>query len=120
MVNLTNITVVTDRIEHFSKETIEKFDVLVSRAVAKTNILLELASPALKINGHFYLMKATATDEIKEATNAIKALNFKLNNLVEFSLPIEQSTRTIIDLEKISKTNPKYPRNFAQIKKSPL
>ena len=50
--DLKNIKTVNSRIEEFSKSNIEKYDVLVSRAVSKTNIILELGTQALKINGY--------------------------------------------------------------------
>ena len=65
-------------------------------------------------------MKEELEAELKEAENAIEKLNLKLIQKEEFHLPIENSKRTIIKLQKIKKTNNKYPRNFAQIIKNPL
>lgn len=48
--NLKNIKTVHSRIEDYKEE---KFDIVTSRAVAKTNILLELSCQLLKTNGYF-------------------------------------------------------------------
>lgn len=118
--NLKDINVVTSRIEDYSKNNIESFDILTSRAVAKTNILLELSSQLLKVNGYFLIMKANIEEELKESKNAINKLNYKLIDKIEFNLPKENSKRTILKLKKIDKTDKKYPRDFAKIKKNPL
>ena len=46
------------------KQNIEQYDIVTARAVAKTNILLELAIPMTKINGLFIAMKANIDEEI--------------------------------------------------------
>lgn len=117
---LKDIEIITDRIENFSKNNKEKYDVLVSRAVAKTNVLLELGAQSLKVNGYFLLMKSNVLEEIISANNAIKVLSLKLEETIEFNLPIENSKRTIIKIKKIGTTNSKYPRDFAKIKKNSL
>ena len=98
----------------------EKYDIIVSRAVAKTNILLELSCQSLQVNGYALFMKSNINEELKESEKAIKTLNFKVDNIIEFYLPIEESKRTILKLQKIKSTNSKYPRDFAKIKKKPL
>lgn len=118
--NLKNIEVITDRIENFSKKNKESYDLLISRAVAKTNILVELGAQALKINGYFLLMKSNFLEEITSANNAFKILNLKLDEIIEFTLPVENSKRTIIKIKKMGATNSKYPRDFAKIKKNSL
>ncbi len=118
--NLKNITTINQRIEDFSKEKEEKYDVLVTRAVSKTNIILELGSRALKVNGNFILMKGNIEEELKESKNAIKILGYKIKDNIVFNLPKEKSTRTLLNLQKISKTDNIYPRDFAKIKKNPL
>lgn len=117
---LKNIEVVNARMEEYSKKTEEKFDIITSRAVANTNILLEISANALKINGYIILMKANAETEINNMNNALKELNLEENQIVKFNLPIELSTRTLIKIKKIAKTNNKYPRDFTKIKKNPL
>lgn len=115
--NLKNIKTVNSRIEDYQKET---FDIVTSRAVAKTNILLELSCKLPKINGYFIFLKANIEEELKESQNAIKELNLTIEKKETFNLPIENSQRTILKIKKNTPIPTKYPRNFAKIKKKPL
>lgn len=115
--NLKGIKTVHSRIEDYKEE---KFDIVVSRAVAKTNILLELSCQLPKEKGYFILLKGQIEEELKEASNAIKELNLKLISVEKFLLPIENSNRTILKIQKTEKISNKYPRNFTKIKKNPL
>lgn len=115
--NLKNIKTINSRIEDYQKET---FDIVTSRAVAKTNILLELACQLSKTNGYFIFLKANIEDELLESQNALKELNLTIEKQETFNLPIENSNRTIIKIKKNSPIPSKYPRNFAKIKKNPL
>ena len=114
--NLQDIKTVHSRIEDYKEE----FDVVTSRAVAKTNILLELSCNLSKINGYYIFLKSDIDQELIESENAIKELKLKLMQKEEFLLPIENSKRTIVKFRKEGKQNKKYPRNFTQIKKNPL
>lgn len=115
---LKNIKTVHSRIEEFKE--IEAFDVVVSRAVAKINILLELGCKLPKVNGLFVFMKGNVLEELKSAKNALKVLNYSLEKIINFKLPIEESERNIVILKHTSPTSNKYPRQFSIIKKKPL
>ncbi len=115
---LKNIKTVHSRIEEFKE--IEAFDVVVSRAVAKINILLELGCNIPKVNGLFVFMKGNILEELKSAKNALKVLNYSLEKIINFKLPIEESERNIVILKHTSPTSNKYPRQFSIIKKKPL
>lgn len=115
--NLKNIKTVHSRIENYKEET---FDIVTSRAVAKTNILLELACRLPKINGYFIFLKSNIEEELKESEKCLKKLNLELTEKIEFNLPIENSKRTILKIKKIKEISQQYPRNFAKIKKNPL
>lgn len=114
--NLKDIKTVHSRIEDYKEE---KFDIVTSRAVAKTNIILELGYKLAKENGYFILLKGNIEEELKEAEHALKTLNLKVKQQEKFLLPIEESERTILKIKK-SKENSKYPRNFTKIKQNPL
>lgn len=118
--NLTNIKAIHARAEEYAINNREKFDIVTSRAVAKLNTLCELCMPMVKVNGYFISMKAEAEEELNSSTKSIKTLGGVLRDIVEFSLPFDAGVRTLIKIEKISKTNPKYPRKFSEIKKKPL
>lgn len=115
--SLKNVIIENKRMEEINHQ----FDIITSRAVAKLNILLELAIPNLKINGLFIPLKGkNGMEEINQAQNALKELNAKIQDIDEFNLPNENSKRINIVIEKIALTKDKYPRNFSQIKKKPL
>ena len=115
--NLKGIQTIHSRIEEYNEK---QFDIVVSRAVAKTNILCELAINLLKKDGFFILLKGDPEEELKSAINAFKELNLELEQKEQFLLPIENSKRTILKIKKSANNPNKYPRNFAKIKKNPL
>ena len=110
---------ITARAEEAVAQRREAYDFATSRAVARLNILLELTAPYVKVGGAVLAMKgAAAREELAERGNAIKKLGLKLEEVREF--PIDGTAHAVIVLRKVSPTPPKYPRRFAQIKKSPL
>ena len=113
---LKDIETVHSRIEDYDKQ----FDAVISRAVAKTNILVELSYDLLKKDGYFIFLKGNIEEELKESEHALKELNLKLDKKEEFYLPIENSKRTILKIKKLENNNKRNKRNFAQIKKNPL
>ena len=118
--NLENIKAVHGRMEEYSMNHIEKYDVITARAVAHLSNLLEYGSQACKIGGNLIFMKSDIEEELRESSNAIKVLNLEISKIEKFKLPIEDSKRTIICLKKINKTPKKYPRKFSEIKKNRL
>ena len=111
---LKEIKTIHSRIEDFKEY--ERFDIVVSRAVSHTRVILELGCQLPKINGYFILMKGNVDIELKEATNCIEKLNYILKDVISFKLPIENSERNLVVLQKKDKTNNKYPRPFNKIK----
>ena len=85
---LKNIKTVHSRIEEFKE--IEAFDVVVSRAVAKINILLELGCNIPKVNGLFVFMKGNILEELKSAKNALKVLNYSLEKIINFKFQFNE------------------------------
>lgn len=118
--DLKDIKTIHARAEDYAKETREKFDIVTSRAVAKLNILNELCIPLVKTNGYFIAMKANIDKEIDESKSSLVKLNSKIENIISFKLPKEESIRNIIKIKKEKVTNKKYPRNFGKISKNPL
>lgn len=117
--NLKNINAIHERAEVFIRQNRNKFDIITCRAVAKLNIISEICIPGLKINGYFIPMKAQIEEEIKDI-NFLDKLNSKLENIVSFKLPYENSIRNLAVIKKISSTNDMYPRNYDKISKYPL
>lgn len=120
---LTNIKTIHSRAEEFgqNKEYREKFDIVTSRAVANLATLSEYLLPLAKIEGKCLCMKGPdIEEEIKNGENAIEILGGTIENVYQFNLPQSDIKRTIIEIEKIKSTNPKYPRKAGTPAKEPL
>jgi len=103
----------------------ETYDFAVSRAVARLNVLCELAAPFIRPGGFFIAYKSKNTgEEISEAKNALKILGLDIADNIEFYLSdkAEESEhkRVLIKIKKFKETSSKYPRNFSKITKNPL
>ncbi|MDO4376085.1 MAG: 16S rRNA (guanine(527)-N(7))-methyltransferase RsmG [bacterium] len=98
----------------------ERYDVVVSRAVADMSILSELAIPFCKVGGAFIAMKGKSSEEIDNANYAIEFLGGKISEAEEFSLPKDAGERTLVKVEKVSDTPNGYPRVYDKIRKSPI
>ena len=116
---LKNIKTINMRIEDFARINKEKFDVVTARAVAPTNILLELGTNLIKVNKYFIAMKGNIENE-PNYENAINKLNLILIEKLEFKLPIENSNRCLLLFQKRNITSNIYPRKYSEIKKKPL
>ncbi len=115
---LENVILIHGRAEEYGKKNRECFDVVTARALSSFPILLEYSASLLKKGGHLIAMRGL--NDSKDGENAMKILNLKINNVIEFELPIEKSKRTLIDVVKLDKTSLKYPRRYAEIKKKSL
>lgn len=118
LLGLKDVELVHERMEYYSKQNEEKFDIITSRAVAKVKILVEISFKALKISGHLILMKASFEEELSDAEKIIKDIGGKVVDVNTFKLPIENSQRALINIKKLRKTGEKYPRSIDKIKKS--
>ncbi len=117
---LNNINVIHGRIEDYAKNNISKFDLVVARAVAPLNVLLEYCIPIVKVGKNFVAMKGDISQEILNSQKALKILKCSVVKIKKFELPIEQSKRSLISIKKETKTPSKYPREFKHIKNNPL
>ncbi|MDD6988055.1 16S rRNA (guanine(527)-N(7))-methyltransferase RsmG [Ruminococcus sp.] len=99
----------------------ESFDFVVSRAVARLNVLAEYCIPYVRLSGNFIAMKGPdAENEIADGRKAVQTLGGKIKNIHTFSLALDGGERTIIEIEKIAPTPDKYPRSYGKIKAKPL
>ncbi|MBO5904057.1 MAG: 16S rRNA (guanine(527)-N(7))-methyltransferase RsmG [Clostridia bacterium] len=123
MLNISNVTTLTGRAEELVKDNFEAFDVAISRAVARLNILDELCLPFVKVGGCFIALKGAAGDEeLAEAQKGIEILGGKVEKVEKYQLFTcgEEENRTNIIISKVSNTPKPYPRAFGAIKKKPL
>ena len=109
----------TGRAEELIAGRREGYDLCVSRAVARLNMLCELCLPYVAVGGSFLAMKgAQAGDELAEAKTAIRTLGGELREIAR--VPIGDAIHRVVVIDKVQKTPAKYPRRFAKIKQQPL
>jgi len=118
--DLTNIKVINARAEEYALKNREKYDIVTSRAVAPLKHLLEYSIPVLKVDGKFISLKSNIESEFINIKNYYNKLFLKNESIINFDLPNEGGYRTIYQITKYQKTNPKYPRSYSQIKKKDI
>ena len=112
-------TCVAARAEEYVAQHREQYDVAVSRAVARLNLLSELCLPYVKVGGKFLALKgAMAQEEADEARKAIETLGGRITGIWEY--PVGDAVHRIVAVEKVRPTPKAYPRKFAKIKQNPL
>lgn len=110
---------VAARAEEYVTGCREQYDIAVSRAVARLNILCELCLPYVKVGGCFLALKGAMTgEEVQEAQGAIAALGGQVERIEEY--PVADAVHRIVVLRKVKPTPRQYPRKFAKIKQAPL
>jgi 16S rRNA (guanine527-N7)-methyltransferase len=120
---LENVSMYHDRAETFAHrpEFRQQFDLVMARAVARLSVLSELCLPLVKKGGHFLGMKgANLPEEVKDGEKAVKLLGGKIKDVHSFLLPIEESERNIVIIEKVKETPKKFPRKPGTPNKSPI
>ena len=115
--SLNNVKVINDRAEKYAKTNREKYDIATCRAVSHLSIISEISIPMIKGEGYFVPLKSEIKEELTQSEEKILKINAKLEKVLEYKLPIEESKRTIPIIKKISKTNTKYPREYNKITK---
>ncbi len=121
--NLNNINVIHSRAEDLARnmEYRERFDKVVSRAVANLTTLSEYDLPFLKLKGKFLGMKIfEIEEEVNEARKAIRILGGKIEKVDKFTLIDSDIGRSIVIISKESKTPKQYPRKAGKPLKEPL
>ena len=108
---------VAARAEEFSAR--EQYDIAVSRAVARLNILAELCLPFVRVGGAFLAMKgAAAQEELAEAQSALRKLGGEVEAVRRFDLG--DAAHYVLVIRKCRPTPAAYPRRYSKIKQSPL
>ena len=120
--NIININPICSRVEDLPDEMKNNFDVVTTRAMADLREILEYAIPYVKTNGYFIAYKSIkAKEELENAKNALKVLNTKLVNTIEYKLPLEENNiRVLLVFKKLKNIPSSYPRKNGLVKKKPL
>jgi len=121
--DLQNVTAICGRAEDFVTTHRESFDICVSRAVARLNILSEICLPLVKVGGAFLAMKSLKGDEeYVEAKSGITKLGGELKQIQsdEFRYSEISMQRKLLVIQKKHPSPAEYPRKYSQILKKPL
>lgn len=121
--DLKQIKAFHGRAEEFAqkKEYREKFEVVVSRAVANLSTLSEYCIPFLEIGGAFVSYKSgEIQEELEQADRAILELGGSLASIETFTLPDSDVSRSLVVIEKEESTKKKYPRGGGKPSKDPM
>lgn len=123
IIGLNNIRTVHGRAEDIAhvKDYREKFDLVLSRAVADLSVLSELCIPFIKVNGSFIAYKSYNSDEeIKKSQTAINILSGSAVNSKMEIIPGTDIMRTLVIVNKKFCTDNKYPRKPGVPNRNPL
>ncbi|MCS7232927.1 MAG: 16S rRNA (guanine(527)-N(7))-methyltransferase RsmG [Synergistetes bacterium] len=121
--SLPNVKILLGRAEELGrqKQFRESVDIVVSRAVASLNVLLELTIPFLKIGGLLVAYKGKRVfEEIDEAQNALNLLNCELEKVEEYYIKAIDFKGYLVFIRKRGETPAKYPRKTGIPFKRPL
>jgi len=116
------VEVVSARAEELGRNHSKRefYNLAVTRAVAKLNIISEYCLPLVNQQGYFIAYKAKlADDELEESSRAISILGGEYVNTVKYTLTGEEE-RNLILIKKVSPTPEKYPRRTGVPLKKPL
>jgi len=119
---LSNVKAIHGRAEDLAQivQYREKYDIVISRAVAPFNVLLEYMLPFNKVNSYTIAMKGSNIEEVDISNNALKKLGGKIEKIEKINLPNTDIKRNIIIVRKIEETPKKFPRKAGIPKKEPL
>jgi len=120
---LNNVDIVVGQAEEVAHQNQyrERFDIVLSRAVAPLPTLVELTLPFCAVGGSFIAQKKGAIDlEISQATRAIGLLGGNLREVKGIELEEFTDERQLIIIDKISPTPQLYPRRPGMPSKRPL
>lgn len=129
---LKNVKLITGRAEELGHDAKlrEQFDVVVARAVAPFNTLLEYMSPftrppsasgQAKVGGQLICWKSFhIEDELQESVNARMQLHCRLMEKREYELPGDFGKRQLLIFQKTGILSSDFPREVGMPKKEPL
>ncbi len=120
---LKDLEIIWGRAEEYGRKEgyRERYDIVLARALARLNILVELGIPFLKIRGLFIAQKGqNLGKELEEARKAIEILGGDLKGIISLKLPFSRKLRKLVIIEKILETPHRFPRCSGIPQKRPL
>lgn len=120
---IANLSTLCGRAEELGRndEYREQFNCVVSRGVARMNILCEWCLPFVAVGGCFVAMKGNrGREELDEARHAIEVLGGQVETVSDVPIPLFDRSHTLLIIRKVSQTPALYPRSNGRIQKKPL
>ena len=103
------------------KKMRERYDVVVSRAVANLPVLSEYCLPYVRCGGIFIAMKSEDIEaELNKSADAIRTLGGQITHIRNINIPTTDIYRKIIVIEKVVQTPDIYPRRAGIPEKRPI
>lgn len=119
--SINNVRAVHARIEDLARSERGRFQNVVARAVARTDVLLEYAAPLQPVGGRLVLAKAPLSQEERAAgTKAAKLLGYAEQQAVRLVLPEQRGEREVLVFNKKSEPSVALPRKNGMAIKRPL
>ncbi|HBH20174.1 MAG TPA: hypothetical protein DEB30_04870 [Candidatus Peribacter riflensis] len=120
---IPNVSLICGRSEELARESAqrEQYDVVLVRALAELNVLLELAAPFVNVGGTILCWKSLTIDqELHDSLLARSELSCQIEQPYAYDLGSAWGKRQILVFRKRAKTSKKYPRAVGEPKKTPL
>lgn len=115
------VRAVHERLEEFGQMERRGFDVVVARALASLDVLIEYAEPLVVVGGYLIFSKGTpGVQELEDVQYVSKLCGFKLVSRETSDLPYEMGTRTFFVYKKVAVSGVKLPRKVGEARKHPL
>jgi 16S rRNA (guanine527-N7)-methyltransferase len=104
-----------------NKQLREQYDIAVSRAVARLNVLCEWCLPFVAVGGYFIALKGSQySQEVDEAKGALQLLGGEITKVQNIKLPGLDDVRAVVYIKKVKRTPAVYPRRPGTAEKNPL
>lgn len=109
------------RVEDLAREQRGAFSVVVARAVAQTNVLVEYAAPLMAPHGRLVLAKGNLVDEeLSAGLAAADTCGLECVSRETHELPDGMGHREIVVFERVRKPHIRLPRKAGEAKRHPL
>lgn len=120
---LQNVAPLVGRAETLGQDATyrRQYDRVVARAVAALPILAELAVPLLRPGGLLIAQKGPiSAEELQAGRRAAQEVGGRVQEVEAFELPVLGDARTLVVIEKVTDTPPRYPRREGVPNQQPL
>ncbi len=120
---LDNVEIVGGRAEEVAHNASyrESFEIVVSRALAPLNVLVELTLPFCVVGGRLIAQKkGDISREIDQASGAVDVLGGEIMEIRDIEMEELNDDRRLVIIEKVKATPSKYPRRPGIPAKRPI